>query len=201
MAFLGKRPANVVVSGQLLAPGSVTEQNLQSGAVTVQKLAPDVNQAIANATPAGAVAFFAMNTPPAGWVKANGAAVSRTTYASLFAAIGTTYGAGNGSSTFNLPDMRGEFPRGWDDGRGVDSGRGFGSGQGDQNKEHRHDSNTPALFASGSASSWGSSLIAKPNSDGRSSSALAVGVSAFSSYEGGSETRPRNIALLACIKF
>lgn len=68
------------------------------------------------------VSFFARNTPPAGWLAANGAAVSRATYADLFAAIGTTFGAGNGTSTFNLPDLRGEFLRGWDNGRGVDTG-------------------------------------------------------------------------------
>lgn len=82
--------------------------------------------------PSGAVMTFAMNTAPTGWLKANGAAVSRTTYAALFSAIGTTFGVGNGSTTFNLPDLRGEFMRGWDDGRGVDSGRAFGSAQLDQ---------------------------------------------------------------------
>jgi microcystin-dependent protein len=51
-----------------------------------------------------------------GWLKCNGAAVSRSTYAVLFAAIGTLYGAGDGTTTFNLPDYRGEFLRGLDDG-------------------------------------------------------------------------------------
>lgn len=59
--------------------------------------------------PSGTVAHFAMNSAPSGWIKANGAAVSRTVYAELFAAIGTTYGVGNGSTTFNVPDLRGEF--------------------------------------------------------------------------------------------
>ena len=81
--------------------------------------------------PSGAVLYFAGQTAPSGWLKANGAAVSRTAYAALFAAIGTTYGAGDGSTTFNLPDLRGEFMRGWDDGRGIDRGRAFGSAQGD----------------------------------------------------------------------
>ena len=78
-----------------------------------------------------AVLYFAGQTAPVGWLKANGAAVSRTAYAALFAAIGTTYGAGDGSTTFNLPDLRGEFMRGWDDGRGIDHGRVLGSAQGD----------------------------------------------------------------------
>ena len=66
---------------------------------------------------------------PTGWLKCNGALLSRTTYAALFAVIGTTYGAGDGSTTFALPDLRGEFLRGLDDGRGVDGGRALGSAQ------------------------------------------------------------------------
>lgn len=81
--------------------------------------------------PSGAVMYFARSTAPNGWLKANGAAVSRTAYAALFAAIGTTYGAGDGRTTFNLPDLRGEFVRGWDDGRGIDSRRALGSAQSD----------------------------------------------------------------------
>ncbi|WP_256856057.1 phage tail protein [Rodentibacter ratti] len=77
----------------------------------------------------GEVGFFARATPPSGWLKANGAAVSRTTYAALFAAIGTTFGAGDGRTTFNLPDLRGEFLRGLDDGRNIDSNRRLGSWQ------------------------------------------------------------------------
>ncbi|WP_287956581.1 phage tail protein, partial [Snodgrassella sp.] len=71
-----------------------------------------------NATPAGVIQFFTIDWAPTGWLKANGAAVSRTTYANLFAAIGTKFGAGDGKTTFNLPDLRGEFIRAYDDGRG-----------------------------------------------------------------------------------
>lgn len=88
--------------------------------------------------PAGLVAHFARSTAPAGWLKANGAAISRSAYAELFAALGTTYGAGDGFTTFNLPDLRGEFIRGWDDGRGVDGGRALGSWQDSNNKSHTH---------------------------------------------------------------
>src|SRR5690606_27390333 len=59
--------------------------------------------------PVGVVVPFAGATAPTGWLFCHGQAVSRTTYASLFALIGTTYGAGNGSSTFNLPDLRQRF--------------------------------------------------------------------------------------------
>ncbi|QPB08629.1 tail protein [Burkholderia phage Mica] len=79
--------------------------------------------------PAGMVMYFAGSAAPAGWLKANGAAISRTAYGALFARIGTTYGAGDGANTFNLPDLRGEFLRGFDDGRGIDPSRAFGSMQ------------------------------------------------------------------------
>lgn len=84
---------------------------------------------VATLVPAGTVVFVPQSSAPAGYMKANGAAVSRTTYAALFAAVGTTFGAGDGSTTFNLPDLRGEFLRCLDDGRGLDTGRALGSAQ------------------------------------------------------------------------
>lgn len=86
----------------------------------------------------GMVAAFAMSWAPAGWLKCNGAAVSRTTYARLFSWLGTLYGAGDGSTTFNLPDMRGLFPRAWDDGRGMDPGRALGVYQDISLQSHAH---------------------------------------------------------------
>lgn len=94
--------------------------------------------------PAGAVMAFAMIGPPAGYLKANGAAISRTTYAALFAVLGTYYGDGDGSTTFNLPDYRGEFLRGLDDGRGLDLGRLLGTLQTSQNLSHVHGASTAA---------------------------------------------------------
>ena len=133
--------------------------------------------------PAGAVQSFAMNTAPTGWLDCDGSAVSRTTYSTLYTAIGTTFGAGDGSTTFNVPDLRGEFIRGWDDGRGVDSGRTFGSAQADELKSHRHS----IAFA---GSGW----------DAYSGLNQGTGVTDYTDYTGGDETRPRNIALLYCIK-
>lgn len=63
--------------------------------------------------PAGMVQYFANSTVPTGWLMCDGSAVSRTTYADLFSAISTVYGTGDGSTTFNLPDLRGQFIRGW----------------------------------------------------------------------------------------
>lgn len=145
---------------------------------------------------AGTVAYFAASTAPAGFIKANGAAVSRTTYAALFLAIGTTYGAGDGSTTFNVPDLRGEFVRSLDDGRGVDSGRAIGTAQSHQMQSHNHAyypliSGTTAYPHPGHA-------IAKDSYNGGSTTEY---VSTTGGAENGSENRPRNVAMLACIKY
>jgi len=144
-----------------------------------------------SAVPTGTIAHFAMATPPTGWLKANGAAVSRTAYAALFAAIGTTYGSGDGSITFGLPDLRGEFVRNWDDGRGVDGGRGLGSWQGMAIQSHNHGIDAQAVTV--------------PPTSGYPESLFRTGIvdlrSNATGFSGGPETRPRNIALLACIKY
>jgi len=145
-------------------------------------------------TPAGAVDYFAMSSAPTGYLKANGALISRSTYATLFAAIGTTFGAGDGT-TFALPDLRGEFLRGWDDSRGVDSNRAFGSTQADEFKSHTH---AVSLFGDGQDSGGAQHVynLASPDK--------GAGFAEYPNFinnKGGTETRPRNIALLACIKF
>lgn len=84
-----------------------------------------------DSVPAGSVHYFATQTPPDGYLVANGALISRAVYARLFSVIGTTFGAGDGGSTFNLPDLRGEFLRSWDAGRNLDPGRVLGSVQND----------------------------------------------------------------------
>lgn len=147
----------------------------------------------AAAAPAGCVQFFATVTAPTGWLKADGALVSRTTYADLFAAIGTTFGAGDGSTTFGLPDLRGEFIRAFDDGRGVDTGRVFGSAQASQMQSHTHTFNSNGHGnGNGSYYPLGGSAYPVPT---------VVTVSAAGGTTNSSENRPRNIALLACIKY
>lgn len=137
--------------------------------------------------PPGAIQRFAMPTPPAGWLKANGQAVSRTLYADLFAAIGTTWGAGDGSTTFNVPELRGEFERNWDDGRGVDAGRAFGSAQAQSIQSHAH-GYTDSTVVGGNGYMPGNNFTSSP-------------VPSTTAPFGGTETRPRNVALLVCIKF
>lgn len=147
----------------------------------------------------GQVVFFATNSAPAGWLKANGAAVSRATYAALFAVIGTTFGAGDGSSTFNLPDLRGEFLRGWDDGRGVDNGRAFGSSQVDAFQGHRHTLKTDYSTTSQPGGARAFYNDAVQNLNDRVLDPISDGVNG--TPRTAAETRPRNIALLACIKY
>jgi len=151
----------------------------------------------------GTIAYVGMNSTPTGWLKANGAAISRTTYASLFSAIGTTYGAGDGSTTFNLPDLRGEFPRGWDDGRGIDSGRAFGSAQSDSMQGHRH---AFTGYAGGNGDNFltmvgfsGAAVLRTASTNSGVREEITNGTNGTPRVA--SETRSRNIALLACIKF
>jgi phage-related tail fiber protein len=138
----------------------------------------------------GIVSAFAFNFSPEGWLECDGSAISRSTYVGLFAKIGEIHGAGDGATTFNLPDLRGEFVRGWDNGRNVDVGRGFGSFQADEFKSHSHQIRSNAT-------------------DGNAGTAAPYSSRANFSYTniddilstGGSETRPRNIALIYCIKY
>lgn len=156
------------------------------------------------------VDWFASSVAPTGWLKCNGAAISRTTYAALFAAIGTTFGDGNGVSTFNLPDLRGEFVRGWDDGRGVDSGRLLGSWEKGTLLGWNTGLDTSVYAAQLTAALVGQTEIGAddfstgdyPNISLASSSGTgSVGLkgSATSAYSG--TARPRNVALLACIRY
>lgn len=141
--------------------------------------------------PPGKFGEFGMSTAPAGWLECNGAAVSRTTYADLFAAIGTTWGAGNGTTTFNLPDARGYALRGWDHGSGVDAGRAFGSTQADMIASHTH----PIPAAIGGSESLALQILVNNAAQGDELTS-----SAYILPTGGAETRMKNIAVLICIK-
>jgi microcystin-dependent protein len=134
--------------------------------------------ASASAVPSGAVMAFAMNSPPTGWLKCNGAAVSRATYSDLFTAIGTTFGVGDGSTTFNVPDLRGEWVRGWADDRAVDTGRVFGSAQSEMIGPHNHgaSSTTTGTFSGSTSSNGDHTHSMTPTSEFNSSSGGGSGV-------------------------
>jgi len=227
------------VEKSMMADNSVGTDEIETNAVTAAELADNavdtaaiadnaVTQAkINNAvifTPVGTVIWYAGSTAPAGYLKANGDAIangSGTTqsitadFSALYAIVGA-----------NLPDLRGEFIRGWDDGKGTDSGRSIKSSQGELFKEHTH---TPGVSQTttgdhnhsfkasnraGDEDGWdGGNKAFAGDDDG---SAFTQGADTNKIFDngshnhnvgvtiantGGTETRPRNIALLACIKY
>lgn len=161
--------------------------------------------------PAGTVIQYASPNPPDGYIKCNGYELSRTVYSRLFNAIGTTFGAGDGSTTFNIPDLRGVWARAWDDGRGIDPFRVFGSYQEDSYLNHSHAASSSTAGAhthgilGGNANtgtnrgntSSNTNYTIPTNSAGDHTHTITVNASTT----GSTETRPKNIALLYCIKY
>ncbi|HAI2062682.1 tail collar domain-containing protein [Escherichia coli] len=158
----------------------------------------------------GAIMGFAMNSAPTGWLSADGSAVSRITYARLFARIGTIFGSGNGTTTFNLPDARGVVLRGLDNGKGYDSGRQIGTYQADAVQSHNHYLPTSSGTAANVYGINDASFIASevnynpspgyisttyPNSQYLNGSQVGT-VGNFAT-----ETRMKNLSVLNCIKF
>lgn len=160
--------------------------------------------------PVGALILWPGDTPPAGCLECDGSALSRTTYAALYAVLGTTYGKGAGAlaeTTFRLPDGRGEFIRGWDHGRGIDAGRTIGSHQ-NATRVYRNNQ-----YPDGFQNSMldGDHLIAA-DYDGGIESVNAPSNHTNRSMRGTRQTvtggkiqgirvRPRNIALMFAIKY
>jgi phage-related tail fiber protein len=95
----------------------VNENNIGTTRVDAFSIVADVAGTV---VPAGTIIAFAGSTPPPGWFVCDGSEVSRSQYRSLFGAIGTSWGGGDGASTFKLPDLRGRFMRGVDSGAGRD---------------------------------------------------------------------------------
>lgn len=174
---------NVIEGAGLTLDGDDKGQMLAAVNALAGALA-DAAQAAAR-VPAGVLASHAADTPPTGWLECNGAAVSRDAYADLYAVLGDTWGAGDGSTTFNLPDLRGEFLRGWDNGAGIDAGRVFASAQTDAFKSHTH---------------GGVPLSGADSDRGTSSSTFSIDATGNTASVGGPETRPRNIAVMFIIK-
>ncbi|MCP1443744.1 microcystin-dependent protein [Pseudomonas sp. GGS8] len=135
---------NAVQDGEITAGGDVWVQWNSSIAEGAWVMVASTGMIKQTGSDIGDIKTVATAEPPKGWLKCNGDIVSRTQYAALFAAIGTRFGAGNGNTTFALPDLRGEFVRGWDDSRGIDSARELGSAQGGQNASHTHTATTAA---------------------------------------------------------
>lgn len=178
-----------------------------------------MNAAVTAAAPPGQVAYFACESPPTGWLKRNGAAYSRTAYPALFAEIGTKFGAGNGTTTFNVPDDRELMDKAWTDGlNAADPGRVLFSTQAGQIESHNHTGYTNSTGAhqhtmqfireritSGFVPDGGNAVFGDQESDGVqtlvSSSAGAHNHTLNIGFTGGNENRVANRAYLACIKY
>ena len=187
----------------------------QNGTDTTRAVTPaSLASAASLFVPPGAVLPFAMNVVPSGWLAANGAAVSRTLYPALFAAIGTLYGVGDGSTTFALPDLRGYFVRGQGTNSDGTAAGTFGAKQADDFKSHNHTGSTSqngshnhtynshtATFNLQGGTSGGAVQNIMRNPDGNGQTSSAENHNHTITAEGGTETRPKNIALLYCIKF
>ena len=191
--------ANNEVTTLKIADANVTTAKIADGAVTQSKLNSSVTL-----VPTGAVMPFAMNSAPSGWLAADGTAVSRTTYAALFAAIGTTYGAGTGGTTFNLPDLRGYFVRGAGTNTDGTASGTFGQKQGDAYPSHNHGfsdyyQSTGALVSAAPKIQDGGDTTYSVVTGGGGETGLYI--TGATDYQGsGTETRPDNIAMLYCIK-
>lgn len=162
---------------------------------------------------AGIIVTIPTSSIPAGFLECDGSAISRTVYADLFTNIGTTYGVGDGSTTFNLPDLRGEFIRGFDNGRGIDSGRAIGSAQGDAIRNITGSTTQKTVvtyldaanstYVTGAMTATGHQQTASAinNSGTSGDQAYDIGIDASKVVPTASENRPRNIAMMYCIKY
>lgn len=175
---------------------------------------------IGSKIPSGMVQPFVGTTAPAGFLSCDGSVVSRTTYSELFSVIGTSHGEGDGSTTFHLPDYRGRFLRGMDDGAtrdpdagtrtapntGGNVGDAIGSVQDGENKSHRHFSVDSGSTGGGVALNSGNSMVTagsvSSNSGNYSLRAANTSEPTISrtSINGVGETRPTNINVNYIIK-
>jgi phage-related tail fiber protein len=197
------RPRNVAVMWCIKAWNAPINQ----GSIDVAALAKEVSQ-LKSSVPVGAVLSFPMGVVPAGYLELDGSVQSIATYPDLAAYLGTTFNKGDeGVGNFRLPESRGEFLRGWDHGRGVDAGRGLGTNQGHSMVDHCHtvltaDAGTVPNPVGGNLVGSFTNLapIPKPAGAGVLGATLTSNIHMPSAEKGGIETRPRNLAVMWCIK-
>ncbi|MBK5475511.1 tail fiber protein [Pseudomonas sp. TH21] len=179
------RPRNLAVLWCIKAWNAPINQ----GNIDVAALVSELD-ALKSAVPVGSIIPFPKASVPPGYLELDGSVQSISVYPDLAAYLGTTFNTGSEpAGFFRLPESRGEFMRGWDHGRGIDSGRAIASYQGDAFKSHTH---TP------------------PNQTGINSAAVATGAKSLGGntydtlynvgFTGDTETRPRNLAVMWCIK-
>ena len=187
-----------------------TWRQIEGSGPSDDTVGPDkiTNAAKNEITPIGTVSAFAGASAPDKYLMCDGSTISRTTYSDLYAVLGDVYGNGDGSTTFEIPDLRGEFLRGLDGGRGVDASRTLGSSQDDTTRRPRNTSlttntagdHTHVREAFASVGQGGTNRLV-PSGVGIDRSTKSAGDHNHSITGGGdAETRPRNIAMNYIIK-
>ena len=221
--------ASDAVTTNKIADNAVTVDKIPNNSITLAKLVTSIQSMFA---PTGSVIWYGGGTAPTGYLKSNGDTIPNGSgtvqgvtadFSALYAVVGAT-----------LPDLRGEFVRGLDDGRGIDTGRNIKSTQASQNKDHGHsvtatsavnttnitgdadkisevwgaDGSAQGVFARHTGAQYQSDNTPSStdtNDSGRlsidASHTHTATVTVSQSNSGGTEARPRNVALLACIKY
>src|SRR5574343_358526 len=196
----------------VISTNTITTNNTITNLNTTNTITTNITTSVLSATNfVGMVAPFATSTVPSGWLYCDGSTVSRTSYADLFSAIGTTWGAGNSTSTFSLPDFRGVFMRGIGTGSygGITKG-GFSLGTygQDQTQEHTHGISLYGIASDGGNNyHWlvkmeqlGDGWVMQNVQEGLAS----YGMTAYGSYgtaRFGYETQPYCVGVKYCIKY
>ena len=213
--------ASDAVTENKIKDGAVTADKIPNGTISLAKLAAGISALF---SPVGAIIYYPKATPPTGYLKCNGDTIPNgsgtvqgitTDFTDLYAVVGAS-----------LPDLRGEFVRALDDGRGIDSSRTVNSAQTDQNKQHSHTATSSStsnvtdgghnhglgFMGSGFDGTSGATVYRSDGTSGNlaasdtiksntSSISVATTTTTTVANDGGTEVRPRNVALLACIKY
>ena len=157
----------------------------------------------ASALPVGVMVAFPVDKIAPGFLEVDGSVKSSATYPDLAAFLGTTFNKGDeGAGNFRLPESRAEFFRGWDHGRGVNVGRGIGTYELDEYKSHFHLMTlhrSSGVAGSAMPAVNGGNNSTPFNANGGSSNFTTISTGRTET-SGGTETRPRNLAVMWCIK-
>jgi len=225
-AVIEAKIASDAVTTNKIADGAVTVSKIPDGTISLAKLAASIQNMFA---PTGSVIWYGGSTAPTGYLKANGDSIPNGSgtvqsitadFSALYAVVGST-----------LPDLRGEFIRGLDDSRGIDTGRALRSTQSEAYKEHTHTNTATSsvtdpghthdtkldanrvfgIQSTGDATDGETNPYGNPgnipgwniptNLNASAGTGVSVTTSVSIANSGGTETRPRNVALLACIKY
>jgi len=212
---------NILTLVQDLANSVSNVQNLETGTapnnlvqLTDEGKLPAIDGSLltnlVTGSPIGSLMPVPYSTPDDNYMECAGQEVSRTEFSALFTKIGVTHGSGDNITTFNLPDYRGYFLRGWDNNRGIDPGRVLGSEQQDSIKQHNHDAGTLETDNSGNHThGYQGGIVGGSNFNNGTSVGLGTtdpagdhmhSINGNTGNTGGDETRPKNIAVMWQIK-